>query len=176
MESESAIDRLWQEYGQVFQDFDDLSLARWMAQTLGQLRGRSWRVSHPLIGTYRLAAQTAEPRQIWLKKLASPPAEYAPAPCCRAPLLPLLTRDVLESGLVCQHCSGTATPFEDLPEPLQHDLRAWAEAYEPVHAVAHWEEEERKADPNYDQAFENAAREAEELLTRLGQDLAPKLL
>src|SRR5262249_32958670 len=116
---ESPLDKLWQEYAGVFGEFDDLTLARWMAQTLGQLKGNVWRLSHPLLGAYRLAAQVAHDRQIWLKRLATPPAAYLEAPCCRAPLLPLLTRDVLESGLVCQHCSGTAVPFDEISSELQ---------------------------------------------------------
>src|SRR5947208_8193695 len=96
---ESASDRLWREYNGVFRDFDDLTLARWMSQTLGQLQGRVWRFSHPLLGSYRLAAQVAHERQGWLKRLANPPAAYIEAGCCRAPLLPLFTRDVIESGL-----------------------------------------------------------------------------
>jgi len=55
-ESDSPLDQLWTEYGQVFREFDDLTLARWLAQTLGQLSGKAWRWSHPLIGAYRLAA------------------------------------------------------------------------------------------------------------------------
>jgi hypothetical protein len=57
--SDDPLDRLWQEYEAVFRDFDDLMLARWMAQTLGQLEGRAWRLSHPLVGAYRLAANHA---------------------------------------------------------------------------------------------------------------------
>ena len=175
-EPESPLDRLWQEYGVVFQDFDDLTLARWMAQTLGQLEGRAWRLSHPLLGAYRLAAQLAHDRQIWLKRLATPPPAYAEAACCRAPLLPLLTRDVLDSGLICQHCSGTAVAFEDIPAELQTASKTWAEEYRPVHAVAHWEDEQRKGAGNYDQAYEDAARDAERLLGRAGHELAPKFL
>ncbi|MGO8765363.1 MAG: hypothetical protein ACLQSR_09570 [Limisphaerales bacterium] len=37
---------------------------------LGQLEGKSWRLSHPLIGAYRLAAQLGHDRQIWQKRLA----------------------------------------------------------------------------------------------------------
>ena len=99
-DQDSPLDRLWQEYGEVFREFDDLTLARWMAQTLGQLQGRVWRQSHPLLGAYRLAAQLAHDRQIWLKRLVSAPHAYVESPCCRAPLLPLFTRDVVESGLV----------------------------------------------------------------------------
>src|SRR5205807_372527 len=99
---ESRLDQLWKEYSLVFHDFDDLTLARWLAQTLGQLEGRVWRLSHPLMGAYRLAAQLAHDRQIWLKRLATAPGAYQESPCCRAPLMPLLTRDVLDSGLICQ--------------------------------------------------------------------------
>src|SRR5437667_12320320 len=101
--SESPVDRLWKEYSAVFRDFDDLTLARWLAQTLGQLEGRAWRLSHPLIRAYRLAAQLAHDRPIWLKRLVHPPSAYVEAPCCRAPLLPLLLRDVLDSCLICRH-------------------------------------------------------------------------
>lgn len=176
MESESPLDRLWREYGQVFRGFDDLSLVRWMSQTLGQLRGRCWRLSHPLFGAYRLAAQVGHDRQIWLKRLASLPAEYTEAECCRSPLLPLVTRDVTESGLICQHCSGTAVPFEDLPAEVQAALSSWAKEYKPVHEVAHWDDRQRRSTGNYDRVFEDAARSAETLLGRLGQDLAPQLL
>jgi hypothetical protein len=172
----SNLDRLWQEYSVVFRECDDHSLARWMAQTLGQLQGRVWRLSHPLLGAYRLAAQVADDRQIWLKRLATPPMAYPEASCCRSPLLPLFTRDVVESGLVCQHCGETAVPFEDLPEDLQLEIRAWAGEYEPVHTVAHWKEDQRKGAKEYDSVFEEAASKAEKLLSRAGSELAPRLL
>src|SRR5438309_5736535 len=134
MDPESPLDKLWQEYGRVFLDFDDLTLARWLAQTLGQLKGRAWRLSHPLLGAYRLAAQLAHDRQIWLKRLGTPPPSYSEATCCRAPLLPLFTRHVLASGLVCQHCGDPCVPFEDIPPDLQKQISAWAEQYAPIHA------------------------------------------
>ncbi len=143
IDPESPLDKLWQEYSRVFHHFDDLTLARWLAQTLGQLEGRAWRLSHPLLGAYRLGAQVAHDRQIWLKRLATSPAAYVEAPCCRAPLLPLLTRDVLDG---------------------------------PVHAVAHWEERQRKSAGNYDEACENAAKDAERLLARVGTEIAPRFL
>ncbi len=176
MDPDAALDRLWHEYSLVFGRFDDVTLARWMAQTLGQLQGRAWRFSHPLVGAYRLAAQVAHDRQIWLKRLANPPAAYPEGECCRAPRLPLLTREILESGLVCLHCSATLLPWEELPAELQSVVKPWAEAYAPVHAVAHWEEAERKAVRDYDDAFEQAARQAEQLLTRLGAEIAPLFL
>ena len=95
---ESPLDVLWKEYSLVFRDFDDMTLARWLAQTLGQLEGKAWRLSHPLLGAYRLGAQLAHDRQIWFKRLATPPAAYAESACCRAPMLPLLTRDVRDAG------------------------------------------------------------------------------
>ena len=170
------LDQLWREYGRVFRDFDDHSLARWLAQTLGQFAGKAWRHSHPLLGAYRLASQEGHDRQIWHKRLATPPAAYLESPCCRAPRLPLLTRDVRESGFICQHCNETLVPFEEIPVEVRRDLEAWATEYEPVHAVAHWDDRQRKATGNYDRAFENAALEAERLLARVPQQLAPKLL
>src|SRR5437899_4421657 len=110
IDPESPLDKLWQEYSRVFHHFDDLTLARWLAQTLGQLEGKAWRLSHPLLGAYRLGASLGHDRQIWLNLLADPPPGYPESPCCRAPLLPLLTRDVRETGLVCQHCSETLVP------------------------------------------------------------------
>jgi hypothetical protein len=172
---DSRLDQLWQEYSLVFADFDDLTLARWLAQTLSQIEGRVWRVSHPLLGAYRLAAQLAHSRQVWLKRLANPPSSYPESPCCRAPLLPLVTRDVRETGLICQHCTETLIPFDEIPEPLRAELNTWAEQYAPIHEVAHWEDRRRKSG-NYDQAYDNAADEAEKLLVKLARDIMPKFL
>ena len=174
--AESPLDLLWKEYSVVFREFDDLTLARWMAQTLGQFEGKAWRWSHPLMGAYRLAAQQAHDRQIWLQRLATPPAAYPESPCCRAPMLPLLTRDVRETGLICQHCSESLVSFEEIPAPLQNELGAWAGQYAPVHEVAHWDDARRKSSGNYDRAFERAAEEAERLLAEAGRAIAPKLL
>jgi len=175
-ESESPLDSLWKEYGRAFQDWDDLTLARWLAQTLGELEGRAWRLSHPLVGAYRLGAQLAHEKQIWFKRLATPPAAYAESPCCRAPFLPLLTRDVRESGLICQHCNETLVPFDEIPADIRAEIEAWAQQYEPVHAVAHWDDRQRRSAGNYDAAYENAAERAEQLLARAGREIAPKLL
>jgi hypothetical protein len=174
--ADSPLDLLWKEYGLVFRDFDDLTLARWMAQTLGQFEGKAWRLSHPLLGAYRLAAQLANERQTWFKRLATPPAAYPESACCRAPLLPLLTRDVREAGLICQHCNETLLPFEEIPEPIRAELDAWASSYAPVHAVAHWDDNQRKSSGDYDHAFEKAAKSAEQLLAQAGGQLARGLL
>jgi hypothetical protein len=173
---ESPLDQLWKEYSAAFQDFDDLTLARWLAQTLGQLEGKTWRLSHPLLGAYRLAAQLGHERQIWFKRLATPPSAYVESPCCRAPMLPLLTRDVSDAGLICQHCNDTLVPFDEIPAALRSDVESWASQYALVHAVAHWDDRQRKSGGNYDRACENAAKEAEVLLARAGSQLAPKLL
>jgi hypothetical protein len=173
---ESPLDVLWKEYSLVFQDFDDMTLARWLAQTLGQLQGKAWRLSHPLLGAYRLGAQLAHDRQIWLKRLANPPAAYSESHCCRAPMLPLLTRDVNEAGLICQHCNDTLVPFEEIPAPVRGELETWAGQYAPVHAVAHWDDRQRKSAGDYDRAFENAAADAERLLSQAGRKLAGTLL
>jgi hypothetical protein len=173
---ESPLDLLWKEYSAVFREFDDLTLARWLAQTLGQLEGKSWRLSHPLLGAYRLAAQVGHERQIWFKRIATPPPAYTESPCCRAPMLPLLTRDVRDSGLICQHCNDTLVAFDEIPEPLRNDISTWALQYGPVHAVAHWDDRQRKSAGDYDRAYEQAAKEAEGLLARSGSQLAPKLL
>jgi hypothetical protein len=174
--SDSPFDLLMQEYSRVFRDWDDLTLARWLAQTLGQLEGRAWRSSHPLVGAYLLAAKIAHDRQIWFKRLATPPAGYTESPCCRAPFLPLLTRDVHNAGLICEHCGETLVPFEEMAVELRPALEAWAKNYEPVHAVAHWDDRQRRRAGNYDDAYENAAKQAEQLLAYNGRELAPKLL
>lgn len=173
---ESPLDLLLKEYSAIFREFDDLTLARWLAQTLGQFEGKTWRWSHPLLGAYRLAAQVGHERQIWFKRLATPPPAYAESSCCRAPMLPLLTRDVRDSGLICQHCNDTLVPFDEIPESLRNELETWASQYAPVHAVAHWDDRQRKSAGDYDRAYGQAAKEAEGLLARSGSQLAPKLL
>lgn len=173
---EDALEDLLAEYGRLFRDFDDLTLARWMSQTLGQFQGRELRLSHPLVAAYRLAATAGNDRMVWHKRLVSLPLTYPVSECCGAPLLPLLSRDVLESGLVCLHCNEPAMAFDDLPAELQPMLRGWAEEYAPVHAVAHWDETRQKREGDFDQAFEEAASKAEALLAFAGNQLVPRLL
>lgn len=175
-EPDTPLDQLWKEYSLIFREFDDLTLARWLAQTLGQLEGKAWRGSHPLLAAYRLAAQVGYERQIWFKRLATAPPAYLESPCCRAPMLPLLTRDVRETGLICQHCGETLVEFDEIPDAIRRDLDTWAVQYAPVHVVAHWDDRQRKSAGNYDRAFEQAAKEAEALLSRAGSQLAPRLL
>lgn len=174
--SANPIDELWSEYGKALCGFDDLSLARWMAQTLGQLEGRVWRFSHPLMGVYRLAAQIAHDRQIWFQRLVTIPRSYLQAECCRAPLLPFLTRDVADTGLVCLHCNGTAVELDDIPRGLRSRLRAWAGRYDKIHDVAHWDDARKATVDDYQHAFEEAAQQAEQLLILAATELAPALL
>jgi len=174
--AEASADHLWKEYRRVFDEFDDLTLARWLAQTLSQLQGRLWRFSHPLLGSYRLAAELGHQRQVWLKRLVNSPSGFAEAPCCRAPMLPLFTRDIVDTGLVCQHCSETMVPFDEIPQALRDELKNWAAEYAPVHAVAHWDDRQRRSVPDYDRAYDNAALQAEKLLSDAANKLLPGLL
>lgn len=174
--AETSQDGLFKEYSAVFEEFDDLTLARWLAQTLGQFRGRVWRFSHPLVGAYRLAAEIGHRRQIWLKRLASVPQSFSDATCCRSPVLPLFSRDILQSGLICQHCSEMLTSFEDLPADLQPSVKKWADDYAPVHGVAHWEDHVRRSAKDYEQDCEDAAEQAEKLLTMAAKQLLPPFL
>ena len=167
--------RLWDRHMSVFRHWDDLTLARWMSQTLSQLQGDLWRMSHPLVGAYRLAAQAGHERDVWQKRLLDPPPDYSLSECCRSPLLPMATRDLLEQGLICVHCNGTAMALNQLPGNISA-LETWANAYASVHHVAHWEEDEKAKAGDYDQAFEQAASEAERLLAQLGNELAPELM
>jgi hypothetical protein len=65
--------------------------------------------------------------------------------------------------------------FDDIPEEIRGELHSWAQQYEPIHAVAHWDDRQRRAG-NYDAAFENAAQQAEKFLAHAGKNLAPRLL
>jgi hypothetical protein len=171
-----SMNELWEEYKAPFLDFDDLSLARWLSQTLSQMEGRVWRMSHPLVSAYRAAAEIGNERDIWNKRLATLPPAFPLAECCRAPLLPLFTRDVLNSGLLCQHCGATAVPFDELPATLREKLESWAEDYSNVHAVAHYDESQMRSAGNYDEAFERAATDAERFLRSAALDILPELL
>ncbi len=169
-------DQLWKGYSRVFMEMDDLTLARWMAQTLGQFSGHAWRLSHPLMLAYELAAHGAHDRQIWLKGMAIIPADYAAAECCRAPLLPMLSRDVYDIGLVCKHCGETCVRLDDLPDEIRREFDTWSTCYDKAHSIAHWEEDGKKLPPDYDTLFELAAQSAEKLLAQAGIQLAPALL
>ncbi len=174
--SEDPLDRLWTEYGDAFKGFDDLTLARWISQTLGQLEGKVWRLSHPLIGALRLAGVQGHKREIWHKRLVSIPSAYTEAPCCRAPLLGFFTRYIVETGLICPFCSETAVALEEIPNPLRSRIQNWAEDYGRIHEVAHWSEAGMDQSDDYDEDLELAAEQSEKSLADLGRVLAPRLL
>jgi hypothetical protein len=98
------------------------------------------------------------------------------SPCCRAPLLPLLTRDVGTSGMICMHCNETAVPVDQIPGELQGSLLEWTKIYAPIHEVAHWDDERRRQAVDYDAAFEDAAQKVENLLADLALEHVPRLL
>ncbi len=160
----------------MFEGYDDLTLARWMAQTLGQFEGKAWRLSHPLVGTYRLAASVAHGRSLSIGRLATFPSTYGKSECCGAPVLPLLTRDVKETGLGCLQCGATMVPFANIPETARKSLDEWANEYADAHAVAHWDEKKQKLARNYNDDLEEAAEKAEDLLAEAGFDIVPVLL
>ncbi len=175
-DSPTSADRLWAEYSQVFKEWDDLTLGRWLAQTLGQVHGRIWRLSHPLLSTYRLATLVANERDIWQKRIVQIPHGYDPADCCGAPILPLFSRDVTESGLICEHCGSTAVPLSNLPKALQSPIKKWAQSYQEAHQIAHWQEARKQATPDYQDQFETAAKRAEQMLEQAAQEFLPQLL
>jgi hypothetical protein len=173
---ETSLDRLWKEYGQTFRVFDDLTLARWCAQTLGQLHGRVWRMSHPIVGAYRLASGIANERAIWSQRLVHVPAGYTTTRCCGAPVLPLFTRDVGERGLACIHCGDTCASLEEFPAGVASAAEKWAGNYAKIHDVAHWSEEKQRRVRDYDAEFEAAARRAEDLLAAAAVEVVPRLV
>ena len=121
-------------------------------------------------------AKAAHERQIWLKGMGIVPADYIAAECCRAPLFPVLSRDVAEIGLVCKHCSEACVQPEDLPVEMKSSLVQWAKQYEKVHAVAHWEEDGKRLPHDYEKQLEAAAIKAEKYLRENGDKLAQELL
>ena len=67
-------------------------------------------------------------------------------------------------------------PFDELSPEFRALAEPWAKNYDPVHAVAHWDDRQRKRGGNYDDACESAAQQAEQLLAIAGRELTPKLL
>ena len=87
-----------------------------------------------------------------------------------------MTRDIRETGLICQHCNDTLVPFEEIPDGVKDELGKWSDAYQAIHAVAHWDDRQRKGAGDYERALEDAAKKAERLLAQAGNDLAVRLL
>jgi hypothetical protein len=172
---ENPTERLWESYRVWLNDYDDMTLARMTAQTLGQLKGRVWRLSHPLIGLFRLAARTAHKRGLDIFRLAQL-TEYTSAPCCGGPLLPLITRDIVEHGVFCEYCGEIVMPLDDLPVPSNITLKTWAEAYQQSHSIAHWDEPKIRKHPDFEQLFQSSADACDRLLVELAKNLLPPLL
>ena len=79
---------------------------------------------------------------------------------------------VLQKNGACLHRPGK----EKALKKVRAEVEVWAQQYEPVHAVAQWDDRQRRGAGNYDAAYENAAEQSEQLLARAGRELAPKLL
>ncbi|MFQ3670704.1 MAG: hypothetical protein SNJ84_04525 [Verrucomicrobiia bacterium] len=175
-EDREALDRLWEEYRLFFDGFDDPTLARFMAQLLGQMNGGIWRGSHPMSGLLRLAAQTCHQRGLRIARHARVPEGYEAAVCCGAPMVPLFTRDVLERGFICPFCDGTVRGVDDLPDDAQQRVRSWAEQYGELHEVAHWDERQRAASGDYEEVFNRAAQRGTEMWIELVEQVLPMLV
>ncbi|MGV3773034.1 MAG: hypothetical protein ACO1QB_09040 [Verrucomicrobiales bacterium] len=175
MSDNNKVEHLYADYAEPFASFDDVTLARWLSQTLSQLRGRYWRMSHPFIHSYRFAAKAGHERQIWLKRLANHPPEFPPAKCCRSPLFVILSRDLLKTGLICMHCEETAVDFDELPADVKTMLQPWMERYGSLHEVAHREDDEQDA-AVYDDELQKAKEIAQAMLSSLEKAILPNLL
>jgi antirestriction protein ArdC len=55
-------------------------------------------------------------------------------------------------------------------------VQRWADAYAAAHAVAHWDDHQRKSVADYDQACDDAATTAETLLAEAASQLLPRFL
>ncbi len=175
-EDREALDRLWEEYRLIFDGFDDPSLARFMAQLLGQINGGIWRASHPICGLLRLAAHTCHQRGLRVGRHARVPEGYEAAACCGAPVLPLFTRDVLERGFICTFCDGTLMSLDDLPAEQKEVVGVWARQYAEVHDVAHWDERQRAATGDYEEVYNRAAQQGTEMWVELVDNILPTLV
>ncbi len=167
---------LWQEHTRALKSWDDLSLTRWLNQTLGQLHERCWRASHPFVVAYRLGATVAHQRDLWNRRSFSFNPNYPSAACCGAPAIPFISFEVCTHGIYCSCCGEVLVTIEDLPEKLAHDFRHWSKKYDALHQVAHWSDDERKKHGDHNKALDQACDQASPLLAKLGYQLAPQLL
>jgi hypothetical protein len=174
-ERESA-ERLWEEYRSFLNGFDDPTLARWIAQIIGQLNGGIWRASHPLCGVFRLGAFTAHQRGLRPARHARIPEDFREAACCGAPMIPLFTRDIVERGFVCPFCDGTVMSLDELPEPSRAIVQGWAENYDRVHSVAHWDDRKKLSVRSFEEELEKAAEQASLLWVELVDQILPTLI
>ena len=167
---------LWEEHTRALRSWDDLSLVRWLNQTLGQLYERCWRASHPLVIVYRLGATVAHQRDLWNRRTFSFHHHYQRTSCCGAPVIPFISFEVCSHGIYCSCCGEVLNTLDDLPSDLAMNFREWSKEYEVIHQVAHWTDAERKHCGDYDQALDHACEKALPMLARLGYQLAPSLL
>lgn len=175
IENENGFD-LWQEHMRGLRSWDDLSLVRWLSQSLGQFYERSWRVSHSFVVAYRLGVTVAHQRDVWNRRIFSFHQNYQTAPCCNAPTIPLVSFEMMSHGIACSCCGGELISLKELPLSLRKAFMDWGRRYDSIHQVAHWDDERKKESKNYDKDFDEAGDRAIPLLTELGYKLVPKLL
>ena len=123
---------------------------------------------------YRLAAMVGHDRQIWHQRLVKPPIDF-PRRMLSGTVVPDGDAGCLKNGLICFHCNGTAVPLDLEDESLR---KGWLNGLKIIQAygVAHWDETRRNSHVNYEQAFEDAAQQSEQLLAYQGVELAPALV
>jgi hypothetical protein len=167
---------LWQEHTRALKAWDDLSLSRWLNQTLGQLLDRCWRASHPLVVSYRLGATVAHQRDLWNRRTFSFNHNYHRATCCGAPAIPFVSFEAFSHGIYCSCCGEILATIEEMPPQLANNFRQWGMSYDMIHQVAHWTDEERRRSGDYDKALDQASERAAPLLAHLGYKFAPQLL
>lgn len=175
LESKGSFD-LWQEHARALRSWDDLLLARWLNQTLGQLVDRCWRASHPLVVAYRLGATVAHQRDLWNRKPIPMNSQFLSAACCGAPTIPFVSFEICTHGIYCSCCGDILATLEDVSKDLRNSIQHWGKVYETSHHVAHWNEEERRKHGDYDKMLDRACDEAVPLLARLGYELSPRLV
>jgi hypothetical protein len=66
--------------------------------------------------------------------------------------------------------------MDEIPMELQEPVRNWAKEYAKYHAVAHWDDRERKNVANYEASLEHAAKNAEHLLSTAKNSILPRFL
>ncbi len=160
-----------------FESWDNLTLARWLAQTLGQLEAAPGGSRIRSSARIASARKIGHDRSVWLQRLATPPAAYAESPCCRAPFLPLLTRDVRAEGLICQHCNEILVPFDEIPAELREPRgRMGANNTNPSTPSRTGTTASAGAWGITMTLLKTPRKQAEQLLAVAGRELAPKML
>ena len=91
-------------------------------------------------------------------------------------MVPVFTRYVLSSGLMCHQCGETAIEFADIPEVLKPGTQSWASEYAGIHEIAHYDEDRLRQIADYEQMFEQAATDAETFLAMAAKELLPKFV